>query len=114
LTKGKQPPDVKPAKGGDQILGLIDDHRHVIFTNVRMAQFAGYLRGMWGVPVTDGTGLTGSYDFSLDPDAFATAPGEPFRDRIRAAVEALGFRLESRKVTREITVVDHAERPAEN
>jgi len=114
LTKGKQLPDVKPAKDGEQILGRLDDHRHLIFRNVRMSRFASYLRGMWGTPVADRTGMAGNYDFSLDPNSFDTTPGEAFRDRVRPAVEALGFKLEPQRVTRDITVIDHAERPAEN
>jgi uncharacterized protein (TIGR03435 family) len=43
-----------------------------------MVQFASYLRGMWSVPIADHTGMTGSYDFSLDPDGFAEVPGEAF------------------------------------
>ncbi len=114
LTKGKQLPDVKPAKDGQQTLGRLDDHRQVIFRNVRMSQFAGYLRGMWGTPVVDRTDMGGNYDFSLDPDSFATTPDEAFRDRIRSAVEALGFKLEPQRITRDITVIDHVERPTEN
>jgi uncharacterized protein (TIGR03435 family) len=114
LTKGKQPPVLKTSEGGEQVLGRLDDRRQVIFRNVSMPQLAGYLRGMLGMPVTDRTGITGSYDFSLDPDSFVDTPGEAFRDRIRSAVEALGFKLESQKVSRDITVIDHAERPTEN
>jgi uncharacterized protein (TIGR03435 family) len=114
LTKGKQLPDVKPAKEGVQTLGRLDDHRQVIFRNVRMSQFASYLRGMWGYPVVDRTGMAGNYDFSLDPDSFAITPGEAFRDRIRSAVEALGFKLEPQRVTRDVTVIDHVERLTEN
>jgi uncharacterized protein (TIGR03435 family) len=94
LTKGKQEPDLKSAKDGEQVLGRLDEHRQVIFRNVRISDFASYLRGMSGTPVTDRSGMAGKYDFSLDPDSFATTPGEPFRDRIRSAVEALGFKLE--------------------
>ncbi len=114
LTSGKKAPDLKPSDGGEQIFGRPDDHRHVIFRNVRMPQFAGYLRGMLGMPVTDRTGMAGAYDFSLDPDRFADTPGEPFRDRIRSAVEAMGFKLESQKVSRDVTVIDHVEQPTEN
>jgi uncharacterized protein (TIGR03435 family) len=95
-------------------LGRLDEHRRVVFQKVTMVQFASYLRGMWAVPVADRTGMTGSYDFSLDPDSFADVPGEAFRDRLRPAVEALGFRLEPVKVTRDVTIIDQVERPTEN
>jgi uncharacterized protein (TIGR03435 family) len=114
LAKGKQPPNVKPAADGEQISGRLDDHQQVVFRKVTMVQFASYLHGMRGIPVADHTGMTGSYDFSLDPVSFADVPGETFWDRLRPAVEALGFRLEPVKVTREITIIDHVERQTEN
>jgi uncharacterized protein (TIGR03435 family) len=117
LAKGKQPPDVKPAKDGERVVGRVvrsDDHRQVVFRNTGMPQFASYLRAMLGVPVVDRTGMTGSYDFSLDPDSFASASGEAFRDRVRPAVEALGFKLEPARVARDITIIDHVELPSEN
>jgi uncharacterized protein (TIGR03435 family) len=59
--------------------------------------------------------MVGNYDFSLDPaDSFASTPGEAFRDRVRSAVEALGFKLEPLNVTRDIVIIDHVERPTEN
>jgi uncharacterized protein (TIGR03435 family) len=114
LKAGKQPPDVKPAQGEKQIVGRLDEHRQVIFKNVGMFEFASYLHAMWGTAVEDRTGMAGNYDFSLDPDSFAGTPGQAFRDRIRSAVEALGFKLEPLKVTRLVTTIDHAEQPAEN
>jgi uncharacterized protein (TIGR03435 family) len=114
LTTGKHPPEVKPANGGEQTFGRLDERRQVIFRNVGMSQFASYLHGMWGVPVVTQTGMIGNYDFFLDPDSFASTSGEAFRDRVRSAVEAVGFKLEPVKVSRDITIIDHAERPTEN
>jgi uncharacterized protein (TIGR03435 family) len=114
LTAGKRPSDVKPYQGGEQTVGRLDEHRQVIFKNVGMPGFASYLHAMWGTAVEDRTGMAGNYDFSLDPYSFAGTPGEPFRDRIRSAVAALGFKLEPLKVTRLVTTIDHAEQPTEN
>jgi Protein of unknown function (DUF3738) len=78
LTKGKQMPDVKPAKGGEQTLGRLDDHRQVVFKNVRMSQFAGYLRGMWSVPVVDRTGWPAPSIFPSIQTALPPLRARPF------------------------------------
>jgi uncharacterized protein (TIGR03435 family) len=66
--------------------------------------------------VTDKTGLTGQYDFTLEvqspelPERFD--PGLP---DIFSAVQKLGLKLEERKVPADAIVIDSAERsPAEN
>jgi uncharacterized protein (TIGR03435 family) len=41
-------------------------------------------------------------------------PGEAWGDRVRDAVIALGFKVETRKVPLELTVVDRCDRPSEN
>jgi uncharacterized protein (TIGR03435 family) len=67
-------------------------------------------------PVIDGTGMTGMFNFSINPTEFAT-PGrtdESFPDLFLRAVEALGFKLEKQKRPLAITVVDHAEKPSGN
>jgi uncharacterized protein (TIGR03435 family) len=114
LTTGKRPPEVKPASPGEHTLGRLDERRQVIFRNVPMSEFASYLHGMWGIQVVNRTGMAGNHDFLLDPDSFATASGEAFRDRVRSAVEALGFKLEPMRVSRDITIIDHVDRPTEN
>jgi uncharacterized protein (TIGR03435 family) len=72
-------------------------------------------------PVMDGTGLTGYYDFTIDPNRFrsddASDPGhkDSFADLVVAAVrEQLGLRLEKKKAPLEITIVDRAEHPSAN
>ena len=35
-------------------------------------------------------------------------------DFLRVAIEGLGFKVQTEKVTVEVTVIDHAERPSEN
>jgi hypothetical protein len=43
--------------------------------------------------------------------------GEPeskLGDRVRQAIEAIGFRVEDRRVALEVTVVDRCERPTAN
>jgi len=64
-------------------------------------------------PVTDATGLTGTYDFDLwwtsddmNTDSFAT----PETPTLRSAIQSIGLRLESRKGLVEVVVVDHVEK----
>ena len=67
-------------------------------------------------PVLDQTSLTGFYDYKLefvrDP---AAAAAESSASSIFGAVqEQLGLKLEPRKGSIEVSVVDHTEKPSEN
>jgi uncharacterized protein (TIGR03435 family) len=69
-----------------------------------------------GRPVIDLTGLTGTFDLTLQwtPDNAEQKP-DPSRPSLFTAVqEQLGLKLESRKGPVEILVIDRAERPSEN
>src|SRR5579871_1007098 len=73
------------------------------------------------MPVLDKTGLPGYFDFKLDLRPYITPrqPDDPPIDLADIATSALrdelGIKLESRKVTLEVLVVDSAERsPTEN
>jgi uncharacterized protein (TIGR03435 family) len=121
LAVGKRPPNLASSKDNEETLIRSGDRRQVIFQGVTMGRLANYLGQIWHVTVVNRTGLTGKFDFSLDPDSYATEPvaqsplrRESFGDLVRAAVEHLGFTVETRKVTIDITVIDHAERPSEN
>ncbi len=74
-------------------------------------------------PVTDATGLKGKYDFAfywITPRMVAPTPegdaSDPAGPSLFAALQdQLGLKLESKKVTLDVTVVDHAEKtPTEN
>jgi bla regulator protein blaR1 len=120
LAPGKTPPDLKPSKDGEQTMIRTDERRQVVFHGMPMFGFVNYLSQMLHVTVVDRTRMPGRFDFTLDPERFATVPSPDgsgnvaFADRIRAAVEEFGFRLETQKVPVSITVIDHAERPTEN
>jgi uncharacterized protein (TIGR03435 family) len=65
--------------------------------------------------VSDGTGLTGEYDFSLRWTPDQTVVDEPGPSVFTALQEQLGLRLESREGPVEVLVIDHVERtPTEN
>ena len=77
-------------------------------------------------PVLDKTGLTGTYDFTLEwtPDAASapvldapnavTLPGIPGSSIFSALEQQLGLKLESGKGPIEILVIDHVEKPSGN
>jgi uncharacterized protein (TIGR03435 family) len=110
LLIGKAPPDLKPSKDGEKTQFLSDGHQ-IKCLSVNMFSLTAYLTQMLRLAVEDRTRLAGKFDFKLDLDR---SPGEPFADRVRAAVEDFGFLFESKKVTKQISVIDHAERPTEN
>ena len=70
------------------------------------------------VPVRDATGLTGKYDFNLTfslPNARSGGPDVRLPDIFTALQEQLGLRLEAKKLSIDIVVVDQAEKaPTEN
>jgi uncharacterized protein (TIGR03435 family) len=92
-------------------------------TGVTSVWFARALGTMLDREVTDGTGLDGSYDFTLDyapddhllkrviPDA---QPDDTAPALFTALQEQLGLKLEPHKGPVEVFVIDHAERPSEN
>ncbi len=79
------------------------------------------LSSVLGVPVSDATGLSGSFDINLQwiPDdalARSGAAGEvPQGPSLYTAIqEQLGLKLEARKVPVDMLVIDHAALPSEN
>ena len=77
-----------------------------------------------GVPVTDATGLTGKYDYTIfwsTPATDGCARGDDadrrarWSEHIRCGSEQLGLKIEKRKGPVQMLVVDHVEKkPTEN
>jgi uncharacterized protein (TIGR03435 family) len=82
-------------------------------TRGNMPRLAEILAGQVRELVVDRTGLSGSYDFTLEwaPD-LNTAPTGP--SLFTALDEQLGLRLEPAKVPMQVVVIDRVERPTEN
>ena len=84
----------------------------------RMKQFAERLSRLLQAPVEDATGTTGGYNFTLKWAAetlSANPPADADGPTIFTALqEQLGLRLESRKVSMEMLVIDTVEKPTEN
>jgi uncharacterized protein (TIGR03435 family) len=69
-------------------------------------------------PVLNQTGLKDKYDFTLDYEANADAPGPLTAvtgpGLFRSLHEQAGLKLESTKGSVEVLVIDHVEKPSEN
>jgi uncharacterized protein (TIGR03435 family) len=85
----------------------------LVATATSMEMLAGYLGNRLGAIVVDKTGLTGSYDFTLEwsPD---TAQDAAAPSLVTAVREQLGLRLEQQKQPVSVLVIDGIERPTEN
>ncbi len=93
----------------------------LIAERVSMQDFAEKISEPLGRPVIDATGLKGRYDIHIDVTAYLTNPGgsggemDVMSVLFTALQEQLGVKLESRKDTPEILVVDSASKtPTEN
>jgi uncharacterized protein (TIGR03435 family) len=119
-------PELPPGRAGTIMFNGMATRRAVRET---MAQLAASLSNQVGRPVADATGLTGKYDFVLNwtlrgpaaPPPPGSEPGAPVAldpqgpTIFSALQEQLGLRLESKKGSFEIMVVDKVEKtPTEN
>jgi uncharacterized protein (TIGR03435 family) len=114
LRAPKRPAGLKPATEGETYSIRFGERNDPTFTAVPMSAVTNYLAQMWHAPVVDQTGLEGIFDFSLEPSVVDPQPGQTWSDRVREAVLAFGFKVEMKKVSVEITVVDRCERPTGN
>jgi uncharacterized protein (TIGR03435 family) len=82
-----------------------------------MAKFSALLKGYVQMPVIEGTGLQGAYNFTLQFDHGPEGREPPYcyPPALFTAVERLGLKLEARRMPVDHLVVDHAEKiPTEN
>ena len=100
--------------GSEEHYSIGNDGGDVVFTAVPMSAVTNYLSQMWHAPVTDETELKGAFDFKLATSQVDLQPQISWGDRVRDAVEAVGFRVENRRIPLEVTVVDRCERPSGN
>lgn len=112
LRASKTAGGLKQADAGENY-SIRMDRGDVMFTAVPMPGLTNYLSQMLRTPVVDETELKGTYSFLLATSK-VEQPGMSFGDRVREAVEAIGFRIENRKIPLEVTVVDRCERPTAN
>ncbi len=89
------------------------------FSNRSIADLIGILATNVDRPVLDKTGLTGSYDFTLEftrsnPDVVAPGSPDAGRSIFSAVQEQLGLKFVAAKEPAQTLVIDHAEKPSEN
>jgi uncharacterized protein (TIGR03435 family) len=136
----------RPATGPDGLPALPPPRRNssqMVFSNGRMRmvttdstmqEIATMLTGQVGRPVTDSTGLTGKYDYTLtfasetmgggggaalvaasDSGPLLDPDGDNGPTIFSAIQEQLGLKLEQKKGTVDMFVIDHVEKmPTEN
>lgn len=117
-ARGRMEIDVSPgSEGGQKIYAY----------STAMKSLADFLTRQLSRPVLDKTGLTGTYDFTLDwiPDAAPTSSpndtptavtlsGIPGASLFTAVQQQLGLKLEPGKGAIEMLVIDHVEKPSSN
>jgi uncharacterized protein (TIGR03435 family) len=118
------------AKGGAKVKESAPDtqpfrENSAVGTVVRamtMKEWADFISGPMQMPVVDMTGLKGRYDFSLDFTAWLPG-GEKVMNvafdnangiMIAAMQGELGLKMESKKETVEVLMIDHVEKPSAN
>jgi uncharacterized protein (TIGR03435 family) len=127
-------PAVGPGGRGSPMTIMMNGRARSLLPDSTMEQFAGFMANQIGKPVTDATGIEGKYDFSLywesdrgldggppPPPPPGAGPGERSPDSesgpniYTALQEQLGLKLDAKKVTVDLLVVDRCEKvPTEN
>ena len=106
LVVGNNGPKLTPAKP-DESSGITADIGHLTLSAASMPVLARRLSQQLHEPVLDATGLTGTYDFTLDWAQNDSVPGPSL---FTAVQEQLGLKLETKKVPVDVLVIDHAEK----
>lgn len=125
LLVGKGGPKLKASEEqGESVFEPVQKKMAINMRRMSMHEFAALLSEPMRKPVIDLTDLKGAFDFTLDASNYAPpepAPGQPREQTddsylvTRALQDELGLRLEARKLTIDMVVVDHVEKvPTEN
>lgn len=114
----KRDADGFPILTGGMSMAITPGHARLHSENQTMAWFAERLSQQLQMPVTDATGLAGTYEFTLSWSWEQDTPGAQLsaqQDLVRAVQSQLGFKLERKRGKGEVLVVDHVEKtPIEN
>ena len=97
-------PVLPPGRSGAMILNGRNTTQRV---NESIQQLASIVSNAVGRPVTDATGLKGTYDFTLHYTVAGLPESESVVTIFAALQQQLGLKLESKKGITEVLVVDH-------
>jgi uncharacterized protein (TIGR03435 family) len=113
LVLGKNGSKLKESTTPEESQAMSVDLGQIKSNRMSVAQLAGVLSRMLGVPIADKTGLTGYYDLLLKwaPDEASPDAGPSI---FAAIQETLGLRLVAGKEPIDVLVIDHVEKPSEN
>lgn len=129
LTPGAAKPDAQGRVFSFRTQMAPGGNGTIYFTANSLAFLARNLQNLIGRPVIDETGLTGTYDLTLEYNQYDTASGTAFRVvggtpppadhepgiSLFSSIQKYGLKLEPRKVPGEQLVVDRVEKmPTEN
>jgi uncharacterized protein (TIGR03435 family) len=114
LRAERTPPRIKAAGADEKYSVRPDGQGRWTFTGVPIGALTNFLSQMNQAPTTDATELKGKFDFVLMTTDIPAEPGVAWGERVNAAVEALGFRVDRGNFPFEVTVVDSCERPNGN
>ena len=118
ITVAKGGPKLKASEDpGESTFEPTPKTMAIKMTHMSMRMLARILTEMMAKPVVDLTGLKGTFDFTLDDSTPPNTPGQPDVAYMfmHAMQDQLGLRLENRRLTVNMLVVDHVEKtPTEN
>jgi uncharacterized protein (TIGR03435 family) len=122
-------PELAPGRKAQILLGVGAGGMRISARLQSITDIVNMCQNRVGHPVTDKTGLTGTYDFNLDfsngqpssPAEPSSGSGSPLGDvkdvapPFLVAIQSLGLKLQPAKVTMDVVVIDHIEKvPTEN
>lgn len=117
MVVDKNGPKFHESQGDGESQQLASSKLSRRWTRTTTAQLANSLAEAMQAPVVDETELPGKYDFSLDLTPYLPAPGERpdiGSMMVTAVRDQLGLKLESRRASADVLVIDHLEKPAAN
>lgn len=116
--KFKEPGETSTAAKPGMAMRFEDGRARLTSHQEPLSMLAGMLRTSAGRQVLDKTGLTGTYDFTLEFSirGLTAVPGDdPLPSLLEALQQQLGLKSEDKKAPFDVVVVDHAEKvPTEN
>lgn len=118
LTVAKGGIKMKPSVPGGEMFHE-NSATGMVARSISMQELANYLSDPLNAPLTDGTGLTGRYDFIIDFTPYVNMEQSDVRpDPVSVLKSALrgdlGLDLVQGKAVVDVMVVDHVEPPSEN